>query len=318
MVSLTAIARYLEIGGTQGRDRRRQPYAIASIIGAAFGLIIVLSAVAVSAHGLQAFFSLGGLIIVVGGVISSAFMSYESVDVRCALNAIPKVLRRPHVSHHDLKLVMDAIVAWAHLTHEHCTRELELEVRKSPMQDPFMRYGLNMVVGDHAPDDVRIMMKTAADATYDRDYVPVDVLHTMASHAPAFGMVGTLVGMVGMLYGLSDNVGSIGSTLAIAFLSTLYGVLSARMIYMPAASRLQQDVDRVELRNHLITEGMVLLAAKKSPMYIRDRLSGFLPAGSRDFYDVLASSVTHEDVRTANAAGPARDHPRLRLTVVNL
>jgi chemotaxis protein MotA len=315
MIWLTAIARH--IGGTHDRDKRHPSFAVASIVGAAFGLIIVLSAVAVSAHGLQTFFSFGGLIIVIGGVISSAFMSYESIDVRRALSAIPSVLKRSHMSDHDLRLDMDAIVAWAHLTHGRGTRELEREIRKSPVHDPFVRYGLNLVVGDYVPDDVRTMMKTAADATYDRDCVPVDVLHTMASHAPAFGMVGTLVGMIGMLYGLSDNVGSIGSTLAIAFLSTLYGVVSARMFYMPAASRLQQDVDRVDLRNHLITEGMALLAAKKSPMYLRDRLSGFLPAGSRDFYDVMASPASHADVRAARVASATRERASPRLKVVN-
>ena len=166
------------------------------------------------------------------------------MDVRCALNAIANLLKRSPISHQDLRLDMDVIVAWGQVTSEHGTRELERVVRMNPVHDPLVRYGLNMVFGDHPPDDVRTMMKTAADASYDRDCVPVDVLHTMASHAPAFGMVGTLVGMVGMLYGLSDNIASIGSTLAIAFLSTLYGVLSARMICMPAASKLQRDVDR--------------------------------------------------------------------------
>ncbi len=79
-----------------------------------------------------------------------------------------------------------------------------------------------------------------------------------------------------------------GSTLAVVFLSTLYGVLSARLIYLPAESRLQQDVDRHQLRQHLITEGMVLLATRKSPMHIQDQLSGFLPPATRDFYDVMA------------------------------
>jgi chemotaxis protein MotA len=318
MIWLTAIARYLQTGIMHESDNKHPSLATASIVGAAFGLIIALSAVIVSAHGLQAFFSLGGLIIVIGGVISSAFMSYESVDVRRALSAIPNVLRRPHLSHHDLRLDMDAIVAWARLTYRHGLRELELNIRQGPVHDPFVCYGLNLVVGDYAPDDVRTMMKTIADATYDRDCVPVDVLHTMASHAPAFGMVGTLVGLIGMLYGLSDNISSIGSTLAIAFLATLYGVLSARMIYMPAASRLQQDVDRVDLRNQLITDGMALLAAKKSPMQVRDRLSGFLPAGSRNFYDVMASPITNDELRPARVAGAARDRAPPRPKLVNL
>ena len=286
------------------RDRRPKPFAAASITGAVFGLIIVFSAVTMSTHGLEAFFSLGGLLIVVGGVVSSAFMSYESADVRHALAAIPNIFKRSGVSHRDLRLDVAVIVGWAKLTHEQGTRALEHKIRRTAVHDPFVRYGLNMVVGDHTPDDVRTMMKTAADAAYERDSVPVDVLHTMASHAPAFGMVGTLVGMVGMLYGLSDDIGSIGSTLAIAFLSTLYGVVSARMVYMPAASRLQQDIDRADLRHQMITEGMVLLSARKSPMYLQDRLNGFLPVESRNFYDVMATPADSAGIRSNLTTAP--------------
>lgn len=316
MVWPPAIARYLEVGGIQDRDKRRLPFAATSIIAVAVVLIIVLSTVGVGTHGMQAFFSLGGLIIVIGGVTSAAFMSYDSADVWGALNAIANILKRSPNSHHDLKLDMDTIVSWGRLIHEHGTRELERMVQKQPVHDPLVRYGLNMVFSDHPADDVRTMMKTAVDAAYSRDCVPVDVLHTMASHAPAFGMVGTLVGMVGMLYGLSDNLNSMGATLAIAFLSTLYGVLLARMICMPAASRLQRDVDRIDLRAQIITEGMVLLAAKKSPMYIRDRLSGFLPVEFRDFYDVMAAPTTDGDSRLPSA-DTARGQAVPRLKVVN-
>ncbi len=317
MVWLSAITRYLEIGRILGIDKRRPPFAAASVIGAAVVVILIVSIIAVGMRGMQAFFNLGGLIIVIGGVTSSAFMSYDSVDVWCALNAITNILKRPSNSHHDLRLDMDAIVGWGTLTYEHGTRELEHAVRKNPVHDPLVRYGLNMVFSDHPAEDIRTMMKTAVDAAYSRDCVPVDVLHTMASHAPAFGMVGTLVGMVGMLYGLSDNLGSMGATLAIAFLSTLYGVLSARMICMPAASRLQRNVDRIDLRAQIITEGMVLLAAKKSPMYIQDRLSGFLPAEFRDFYDVMAASTTDGDSKLPGANAVVRGQAVPRLKVVN-
>jgi len=134
------------------------------------------------------------------------------------------------------------------------------------------------------------MMQTAADAAYDRDSVPIDVLHAMTSHAPAFGMVGTLVGMVAMLCNLHDNISSMGSTLAVAFLSTLYGVISARMIYMPAASRLQQQVDRSYFHKHLITEGIVMLANDKPGSYIKDRLNGFLRPEIHDYFDSIARS----------------------------
>jgi chemotaxis protein MotA len=135
------------------------------------------------------------------------------------------------------------------------------------------------------------MMETAADASYDRDCVPVDVLRAMTSHAPAFGMVGTLVGMIAMLCELNDNIASTGSTLAVSFLSTLYGVVSARMIYMPAAARLQQEVDARQCRHGLITEGMVMVARGETASHIQDRLNGFLRPEQHDYFDAIGDTA---------------------------
>lgn len=268
-----------------------QPFAFAPAIGAAFGLFLVLGSIAVSATSFQAFFSLGGLIIVVGGVVAVAFMSFQTGDVAKALHSITTILRQPVQAHEDLRGDMRCIMEWAHLVNEKGTRGLESKIDRSRASDPFINYGLNMVLSDYSPDDVRAMMSTAADVSCERDCVPVEVLGAMASHAPAFGMVGTLIGMVTMLGSLSDSTTSIGSTLAVAFLSTLYGVLSARLIYMPAATRLQQDVDSRRFRHQLIAEGMVMLASNRSPMYIQDRLNGFLRPGFRDYFDTTAKNT---------------------------
>ena len=142
-----------------------------------------------------------------------------------------------------------------------------------------------MVISGYTPEDVRDMMETAADACYERDSVPVDVLQSMTSHAPAFGMIGTLVGMVAMLCSLNENVSSMGSSLSVSFLSTLYGVVSARMLYMPAAAQLRQVVTKRRFRNQLITEGMVMLVSKKTPTYIQDRLNSFLQLERHNYLD---------------------------------
>src|SRR5581483_7668933 len=78
---------------------------------------------------------------------------------------------------------------------------------------------------------------------------------------------------------------SIGSSLSVAFLSTLYGVVSARLVYMPAAARLRQVVSKRRFRNQLIIEGMVMLAAGEMPMYIKDRLNSFLRPERHDYLD---------------------------------
>jgi chemotaxis protein MotA len=105
-----------------------------------------------------------------------------------------------------------------------------------------------------------------------------------------------------MLCSLSDNITDIGPSLAVAFLSTLYGVLSARMVYIPAASKLRQEVEHRRFRNHLMTEGMVMLVSKKSPMYVQDRLNGFLRPESHDYFDIIKAKSMPQGKAAANAA----------------
>jgi chemotaxis protein MotA len=200
---------------------------------------------------------------------------------------------------------MTEIIAWASVVKEKGVRSLESSLAKSGIADPFVKYGLNMVVSGYPAEDVRAMMETAADAAHERDSLPVDVLQSMTSHAPAFGMIGTLVGMVAMLSTLGDDVSSVGSSLSVAFLSTLYGVVSARVLYMPAAAKLRQIASKRRFRNQLITEGMVMLVANKSPMYVKDRLNSFLRPERHDYTDSFKTR--------AAPVTPAAEPPRLKV-----
>lgn len=269
-------------------DPAPPPYARGPVAGAAFGLIILLSPIAFSANGILLLFGLAGLIIVGGGVIATAFMSFPAGDVRTALRAIPAMLRQSGTAQPELRQDMDDILRWARQIMPGGLSGMRADIGETDPRYPFINYGLNMVLSEYRPDDVRAMMETAAEASYDRDCVPVDVLRAMTSHAPAFGMVGTLVGMIVMLCELNDNIAGMGSALAVAFLSTLYGVVSARMIYMPAAARLQQEVDDRQRRHSLITEGMVMLGRGETPSHIQDRLNGFLRPEQHDYFDVTA------------------------------
>ena len=266
--------------------RSIESHARLPMFGMALALLFIVGAIALCTHSLLAFFSVEGLVIVVGGVIAVAYMSFEAEDVRSALGAIAAMFReRGRKPTDHLHRDMAEIIAWASMVKEMGMRRLEWTLAKQGIADPFVKYGLNMVVTGYAPEDVRAMMETAADATFDRESVPVDVLQSMTSHAPAFGMIGTLIGMVAMLCNLDANVAGIGSSLSVAFLSTLYGVVSARMVYMPAAAKLRQAVTRRRFRNQLITEGMVMLVRGEKPMYIQDRLNSFLRPERHDYFD---------------------------------
>lgn len=258
----------------------------ASIIGAAFGAIMILVAILFGTTNYAAFVSLEGLLIVIGGSLAVAFMSFQANYVVAALHSIGAMFMKATATHETLHRDIVEIIAWAKIVKAKGLRGLEDETYNNPKIDEFVRYGLDMVVSNYTPEEVRTMMETAADATYERDTIPARVLQAMASHAPAFGMVGTLVGMIIMLGSFSGDMSGVGKGLSVALLATLYGVVTARMVYIPAASKIIQKQEGLRFRNQLITEGMVQLVANKSPRYIQDWLNSFLRPESH--YDIDA------------------------------
>lgn len=252
-------------------------FSIASIIGAAFGFALIIAAIMHGTTNYLAFLSLEGFLIVFGGSLAVAFMSFQANYVLEALRSIGLMFMRATATHENLHHDLIDIIAWARIVKERGLKGLEDHMEnKFKIKDPFIRYGLEMVVSNYSPEEVRDMMETSADAYYERGTIPSRVLMAMAGHAPAFGMVGTLVGMVIMLGNFSNDMSGVGQGLAISLLATLYGVIAARMLYMPAAAKIMQKQEGLRFRNHLITEGMAMLVANKSPRYIQDRLNSFL------------------------------------------
>lgn len=277
-------------------------FSIASVIGAAVGFVMILWAIVHGTDNYIAFVSFEGFMIVVGGSLAVAFMSFQANYVMEALKSIGLMFMRATATHENLHHDLIGIIAWARILRDKGLRGLEDEAGgEKAAADPFIRYGLQMVVSNYSSEEVRDMMETAADASYERGTIPARVLMAMAGHAPAFGMVGTLVGMVIMLGRFGDDMSGVGHGLAISLLATLYGVLTARMIYMPAASKIMQKQDGLRFRNHLIAEGMAMLVANRTPRFIQDRLNSFLRPESH--YDM--DSRIQAEIQTGYPHPPA-------------
>jgi chemotaxis protein MotA len=123
---------------------------------------------------------------------------------------------------------------------------------------------------------VREILTNTINSTFTRNMVQADILRNMGTTAPAFGMIGTLVGLIIMLDNMGADPGQLGPGMAVALVTTLYGVLFSRMILLPAASKAQQREEILKFRNFLVAEGLALLAERKSPRYIQDRMNSYL------------------------------------------
>lgn len=249
--------------------------SLATLAGTIFGFALVLGAIAHGADNWFSFLSLEGFLIVIGGTIANAFMSYQAIYVMRAFEAVAHAIRKPKATREGLNAELMRLIKWSYLVHSKGLQGLEGEVG-AKIKEPLLRYGLDLVVTGYKPDVIRAMMNTAVEADFERQITPVTVLRNMASTAPAFGMVGTLVGMVIMLQNIQGDMSRIGVGLAMALLATLYGIIVARLICLPAADKLMQKEEIMRFRNYMITEGLVLLAERQSPRYMQDKLNSFL------------------------------------------
>lgn len=250
-------------------------FSIATLAGTIFGFLLIIGAIAHGTSNFLSFLSIEGFLIVIGGSIANAYMSYSSTSVEKAFAAILHMLQKPKATHEGLNSEIMRFIKWAYLVQAKGYVALETEL-DDKIKEPLMRYGMGLVVSGHKPEALRNMMNTAVESEFERRVMPVSVLRNMAGTAPAFGMVGTLVGMVIMLQSIQGEMSQIGTGLAVALLATLYGVIMARLVCLPAADKLLQKEEVMRFRNYLMTEGFVMLAEKQSPRHMQDRLNSFL------------------------------------------
>lgn len=247
---------------------------LATTVGVLIVAAIILFGVA-SFYGLtSSFVSVEGLLIVIGGSVANAFLSYRRADVLTAFVTIRHLLKPEvplHSPHKDIML----LIKWSYIVQARDLVGLEKESTEE-IKDPLLRYGMDMVVTGYKPEKIREMMQNVADVEFERRCMPVTVLRNMAATAPSFGMVGTLIGMIILLKDVGSDISTIGSGLAIAMLSTLYGLLAARLVCLPAADKLLQQEEKERFRNYMLAEGLTMLSEKQSAFYIQDRLNSFL------------------------------------------
>jgi len=251
--------------------------SLPSLASVMVGFGIVFGAIFLETENPAAFLSLHGFMIVVVGTVANSFMSYQHGYVLKAFKAIWNIIFKPKATREGLNAEIMRLVKWAYVVNQKGLPGLEGEGNK--VKEPLLRYGVTLVATGYKPEDVRSMMTTAIEADFERTVVPVAILKNMASTAPAFGMVGTLVGMVVMLGSLNladGGMEKIGAGLSTALLATLYGVVIARLLTLPAADKLQQKEEIMRFRNYMMAEGLVLLSAKENPRYMQDKLNSFL------------------------------------------
>lgn len=254
--------------------------SLSSLLGVIFGLVLVIGSIAVATANPFIYLDPHAFLIVFGGSIAAAFMGYHSADVLTAFKAIGWMVIKPKSTREGLNTEIMRLIKWSYIVQARGLPGLENEIKTVPVTDPMLRYCMELTVTNHSPEQLRTMMVTAVESDFEHKTAAVAVLKNLGASAPSFGMIGTLVGLIAILNqmggGAKNLVAVIGNGMSLALVATLYGVFFARMVFIPAANKLLQKEETQRFRNLMVIEGLLMLAEKKSPRYMQDRLNSFL------------------------------------------
>ena len=249
--------------------------SLPTILGFIVGIAFFLFSIVISTDNYAIFFHLTGIMMVIGGTGAATFVAFEPRYVLQAIRSAGSIFFQHKVGRAILTGEVGRMIRWGYMVQKSGLPALEADAKKLKEQDKFLGFGIDLVISGYTGPEVREILTNTIETPYHRHLVPAEILRSMASNAPAFGMIATLVGLVIMLDHMTDP-SKIGPGMAVGLMGTLYGVLFARILLMPTASKVQQREEIVRFRKFLVAEGLALLAERRNPRYIQDKMNSFL------------------------------------------
>ncbi|MEL7399417.1 MAG: MotA/TolQ/ExbB proton channel family protein [Pseudomonadota bacterium] len=256
-------------------------FSFSTLIGFIAGISLFLFAIVSSTDHHQIFMSLSSFALVLGSTIAASLISYSTKDVLIAVRCMGATFIHAPTSQKHLKTLVARFVEWSSLYRSGGITALENSLSDNERKDDFIRNAIELMGSGYKNHDIRMMLTDESDAAWQRHTLEAKVLNTMAVYAPGFGMVGTIVGLIIMLDNMNGDMAALGQGLALALITTLFGVVLSNLFFKPAANQVTEKQETWYFRNQLVTEGFVLLAEKRDPMFVQDRLNAYLHPAAR-------------------------------------
>jgi chemotaxis protein MotA len=165
------------------------------------------------------------------------------------------------------------------------------------IHNPFLRSGVQLVIDGTPTDKVLELLEWRIARLKARERAEAQLFRTMATYAPAFGMLGTLIGLINMLHGMGTaSMAVIGQGMAVALITTFYGLILANLVFKPIAVKLERRTERRVLVMNMVLEGIVMLSERRSPSFVRETLSSFLTHHEDELHAPPGSAVVTTEV----------------------
>jgi chemotaxis protein MotA len=243
---------------------------IATIVGIVAGLALVLWGIT-STGNLGWFWSFSSFLIVVGGTVSATFVAYPLKKVLSTFKVVRKAF-----STNDFQpgTIINEIISLANIARREGLLALEEAVEQ--IEDEFLHKGVMLIVDGTDPELVKNILETELSFLEERHGEGKGLFDIMGTLAPAFGMIGTLIGLVIMLQQL-ENPDTIGPSMAVALITIFYGSLLANLIFIPIGKKLKIKSREEILLKEIMIEGLLSIQAGENPRIIEEKLKAFLP-----------------------------------------
>lgn len=254
---------------------------IASIIGLIICIGMVILGIALGDDGLAgiiSFLDAPSAAITFGGAIAASMISFNIKDFVEGLKSFTICLKLPKVNAAE---TIKNIIDLSNIARKEGL--LALEDATAELEDEFLKKGILLIVDGTDPELVKSIMETELACMETRHKKHMKVWETMSAQGPAWGMIGTLIGLINMLKKL-DDPSAIGPNMSVALITTLYGSIIANWICSPIAGKLSADSAEEIMMKEIIIEGLLSIQAGENPRVIEEKLKSFLsPAQRVDF-----------------------------------
>ncbi len=248
---------------------------IATIIGILLGFMVIITAI-VAGGGWQMFIHIPSMAITIGGMLCATLIHFSLPQFLGIFSIVKKTIIVKVPSQSEL---IQKMVNYAAINRRDGALALEQEIPN--LDNSFFIKGLQMLVDGRDAEQIRDFMSIEIQYLENRHSTGKKILEFMGAAAPAFGMIGTLIGLVQMLRNLSSPE-AIGGGMAVALLTTFYGALSANLVFIPLAGKLGIYSKAETTAIEMIVEGICAIAQGDNPTIVREKMQAFISQGRRE------------------------------------
>lgn len=210
----------------------------------------------------------GGLVL--GGTLLSAFLAFPLKTIKEMLKSLPTVFRNEETDNQGLVKEMEDLARVARMEGTKA-----LEAAGKTVENDFLCKGIELVVDNYDRYEIRNIMEKEYELHFSRKESQVNILNTLAKLAPVFGFVGTIIGLINVLGNMTEPT-QIGKGMALALLTTFYGLLFAYFLFLPLAKKVSEHTKAEATLLNVILEGLMGIAEQKNAKSISHRLQSYL------------------------------------------